>query len=496
MLSVLRDDDRYVFALRQGTFLLPKIFRNGSNTIMFALFLGATTCVRTLNDLSADLKSKDKLDLTVAHFACAGGSFDVCRELDNLDVDFSVGSKCGSPAKSACEYGRDELLMWLWTRGAILGDPQVGWSAKRGSDPDVLCAAALNGHWKVIRILVESIGIKFKSKLGVKGESAIASACRNGRDEALDVMFELGADVNPSALVEAIRSGSFKCVEKVLKRKVEVNAKAIELAAACGHADVLRLLLRHSSGDVGDSWLIAWLDGFEAGLRLLEAAGAIREWTASGVARLMRQPERAVELAGIVLLTPAAVAFPEWGASAELRQVIARVVREGTIPGAVTRALVERDRRCDACPFKSCSQSDLATFAIPAGVTRIGGCAFYDCSGLTKVKIPAGVAQISDWAFGECSNLAQIELPAGVTHFGSSSFRLCSALTKIEIPAAVTHIGEHAFSGCSGLTEVEIPIGVTQVSPHAFYDCSGLTTVVIPAGVTQIGDRHSVAVRA
>jgi ankyrin repeat protein len=198
MLSVFRDVEKYDFALRQGKFLLPKILRNGSNAIMVASFLGAIRCVRTLNDLSVDLKLKDKFDLTVAHFACAGGSFDVCRELDNLGVDFSVGSKRGSPAKFACEYGRDELLMWLWTRGSILGDPRIGWSAKRGSDPDVLCAAALNGHSKVIRILLESVGIKFTSELGVN-KSAVTSACRNGHDEALEVMFELGASVNASA---------------------------------------------------------------------------------------------------------------------------------------------------------------------------------------------------------------------------------------------------------------------------------------------------------
>jgi hypothetical protein len=110
MLKVFRDDNKYDFPLRQGTFLLPKILCNESIAIMFASFLSAIKCVRTLNDLSVDLKLMDRLELTVAHFACAGVSFDVCRELDNLGVDFSVGSKRGSPALFACEYGRDELF--------------------------------------------------------------------------------------------------------------------------------------------------------------------------------------------------------------------------------------------------------------------------------------------------------------------------------------------------------------------------------------------------
>jgi hypothetical protein len=290
MLVVLRSDVSYDFALKQGKFQLPKILRNGSTPIMHAAFLGAVKCVHTLIDLSINPKATDGLRLTAAHFACAGGIFDICREFDNLGVDFALMSESGSPAKMACEFGRDELVFWLWTRGALLAMPQVGWRSRRGEDPDVLCAAALHGHSKVVRILVESVGIKFNAALSVAGESAVTCACRNGHDEVLEVLFGLGASVNETALPAAIRSGSLRCVEELLLRKVKVDSEVLELATACGHADVLGRLLGVCS-DFGNSWLAACLDDFGDGQRLLEAAGARpATWTGSVLRFLGRGP--------------------------------------------------------------------------------------------------------------------------------------------------------------------------------------------------------------
>jgi hypothetical protein len=334
----------------------------------------------------------------------------------------------------------------------------VGWLAKRGSDADVLCAAALNGHAKVIRILVESVGIKFESELAEYGESAVTSACRNGHDETLDLMFELGAALNGSALVEAIRSGSFKCVEKVLQREVKLDADAVELATACGHADVLGLLLRDFAGDVGDAWLIAWLDGFKSGLRVLEAVRAAPAWTASGVARLMQRPGRAADLAVIFPLTPVAVTFREWERR-ELQRVIARVLREGTLAEAVVRSLVERNWAVGCSPFELCSRSDLERFEIPAGVTRIGAGAFEGCSGLAKLEIPAGVTEIRSHLFEGCSGLTKLEIPAGVTQIGNGAFNDCSDLTELVIPSHVAKLGDQrhdVFAGVTKLARLEL----------------------------------------
>ena len=52
--------------------------------------------------------------------------------------------------------------------------------------------------------------------------------------------------------------------------------------------------------------------------------------------------------------------------------------------------------------------SGCSTTIIPECVTKIGECAFYDCSGLTSITIPAGVTNIGEEAFYGCSNLKEI----------------------------------------------------------------------------------------
>jgi hypothetical protein len=79
-------------------------------------------------------------------------------------------------------------VLWLWTRGALLAKPQVGWTAGRGCDPDVLCAAALHGHTAVVRLLVKEVGLKFCKNPTTA--SAVSNACSNGHDETLATLIE------------------------------------------------------------------------------------------------------------------------------------------------------------------------------------------------------------------------------------------------------------------------------------------------------------------
>jgi hypothetical protein len=78
--------------------------------------------------------------------------------------------------------------------------------------------------------------------------------------------------VDETAPSAAIRSGSLKCTDQLLKRKVKVDSGLVEPATACDHADALARLL-HMCCYFRCSWMIAWLDGFRDGLRLLEEAG-------------------------------------------------------------------------------------------------------------------------------------------------------------------------------------------------------------------------------
>ena len=114
---------------------------------------------------------------------------------------------------------------------------------------------------------------------------------------------------------------------------------------------------------------------------------------------------------------------------------------------------------------------------IPAGVTSIGGDAFYDCSSLREITIPGSVTSIGGYAFSGCSGLTEIAIPVGVTSINESTFSGCSGLTSVVIPAGVTSIGGGTFSGCSSLTSVAIPAGVTSIGGSVFRDCSSLADI-------------------
>jgi ankyrin repeat protein len=185
------------------------------------------------------------------------------------------------------------------------------------------------------------VGLKFNVKLSEDGESAVSCACENGHDEVLEVLFELGACVNEAALPAAIRSGSFKCVERLLERKVNVTSRMLELAVACGHADLLGRLLRVCFG-FGDAWLISWPDTFGDGQRILEEAGATPTWTASGVKLLMEKPGKAAEFAGIVPISATMVGNAGWKVE-ELQAVTARFLRDRRASPPVLRVLIQAE---------------------------------------------------------------------------------------------------------------------------------------------------------
>jgi hypothetical protein len=292
----------------------------------------------------------------------------------------------------------------------------MGWTTRRGGDPDVLCAAALHGHSMVLKILVESVCIKFNAKLWKQGESAVSCACQNGHDEILDLLFELGARVNGAALPAAIRSGSFKCVEGLLKRKVKVDSQNVELATACGHTDVLGRIVRMCS-DFGCSWMIAWSDSFRDGQRLLEAAGATPTWTKSGVKFLMRRPGSAAEFAGVVPLPETVVGEPEWSCRQSSRGFCEMEPRRPVY--ALVHALLERKW---ASPFAACRAAEFANLVFPPDVTSIGKPAFRGCLGLTHVQSPPNVITNDCCAFEDCSALTRVETPPNVTTIGDSAF--------------------------------------------------------------------------
>ena len=126
-------------------------------------------------------------------------------------------------------------------------------------------------------------------------------------------------------------------------------------------------------------------------------------------------------------------------------------------------------------------------YAIPDGVTTIGGYAFYYCSSLTSVTIPDSVTTIGESAFAWCSGLTSVTIGDSVTTIGDYAFQGCDSLTSVTIGDSVTTIGYGAFYYCSSLTSVTIPDSVTTIRELAFCQCYSLTSVTIPDSVTTIG---------
>ena len=163
--------------------------------------------------------------------------------------------------------------------------------------------------------------------------------------------------------------------------------------------------------------------------------------------------------------------------------------------------------------------SGLKNITIPNGVTSIGTSAFNGCSGLTVLTIPCSVTVINAWAFSGCSGLTSITvdaentvfdsrdncnaiiytsnnrllfgcknsfIPNGITGIASGAFHGCSELNEISIPNSVTNIGYSAFSDCSGLTQINIPDKVSVIEIFTFAGCSSLKNIHIPDSVTTI----------
>ena len=162
-------------------------------------------------------------------------------------------------------------------------------------------------------------------------------------------------------------------------------------------------------------------------------------------------------------------------------------------------------------------------YAVPSGVTRIGGNAFSGCSGLTSVTVSDDVTQIGEWAFSRCRGLNSVKIGRGVTRIAQGSFYRCSGLTSVSvdagneryssrdgvlfdkgmktliccpsgisgeyvIPSSVTSIEIYAFDSCRKLTSVTIPDGVTSIAQSVFCYSDQLTVVSVPGSVERIGD--------
>ena len=134
--------------------------------------------------------------------------------------------------------------------------------------------------------------------------------------------------------------------------------------------------------------------------------------------------------------------------------------------------------------------SGLTSVTIPDSVISIDYAAFCICSNLTKFNVSTNNPNFSSsddrkilynknktTLIAYPSATDNITIPAGVTSIGGYAFYDCNSLTSVTIPDSVISIDDYAFNNCSSLTSVTIPDGVTSIGNYAFYNCRNLTSV-------------------
>lgn len=125
-------------------------------------------------------------------------------------------------------------------------------------------------------------------------------------------------------------------------------------------------------------------------------------------------------------------------------------------------------------------------FAIPNGVTELGGNAFYGNVNLKSIEIPSSVTIIGGSAFDRCKNLSKITIPNSVTSIGIGMFYGCTNLSSVTIPNSVTSIEHSAFQDCTGLSSITIPNSVTRIDVGAFSGCKNTIFNVKSEAVKQL----------
>jgi len=195
------------------------------------------------------------------------------------------------------------------------------------------------------------------------------------------------------------------------------------------------------------------------------------------------------------------------------------------------------------------ANSNLTTvgFAVNSSCTRIGACAFSNCSNLTSVTIPEQLTSLGNAAFYSCTALkylyfnaralSDLATPNNILydagsasnsltiHFGENVTRIPAnlfnptnsstaphkpnitdvvfhknsqitelpanifknfSLKSIELPDKLTTIGRYALSG-TDITEIILPTGITTIADYAFENCTNLTDVTFECGPVSFG---------
>lgn len=100
--------------------------------------------------------------------------------------------------------------------------------------------------------------------------------------------------------------------------------------------------------------------------------------------------------------------------------------------------------------FKAC---EITTLNLPENLSEIGDYAF-EYAGLKSIKIPAGVKKIGVCAFSCNYYLENVIIEEGVEELGYGCFYDCPKLAEVVLPSSLSSVGVAAFDSCDALESV------------------------------------------
>lgn len=111
-------------------------------------------------------------------------------------------------------------------------------------------------------------------------------------------------------------------------------------------------------------------------------------------------------------------------------------------------------------------------------VTSINRGAFYDRRDLLSVVICDSIRDIMDMAFYNCSGLEKLKFGKNVAELGKDAFGCCEKLDSVCIPDSVVKIGNGAFANCYKLKYVKMGKKTRMLDDYAFSQCYSLEHIV------------------
>lgn len=125
---------------------------------------------------------------------------------------------------------------------------------------------------------------------------------------------------------------------------------------------------------------------------------------------------------------------------------------------------------------------------LPESLTKVGGFAFQNCTGLNGTLDLGSAATIGNYAFHSCSGLTgELVIPDSCTDLGTNAFVGCVGFESLVLGKNLPKVKANTFTGCSGMTKVELYDRVTSVADYAFHN-TGVTEVLYHGSQTQWGE--------